>query len=173
TRQMRQEAITASSLSQLRWMAGATSAYAADNGDRFWSYSWKEGPLPHSDPTLPATAASDLQAAAIQAVDILRRRGGRSDIELPASWIPHVLYNHLPLVDYVGTRLPDFNLVAPGNKHRLNWARDPAAFDRGEFLPFQPEPGEAAKRWPYSSSYMASVGMWDLAEESFDRASQG
>jgi len=161
TRQMRQEAQTASSLSQLRWMAGATSAYAADSGDRFWSFSWKAGPLPHSDPTLPATASSDLAAAAIQATDIMRRLTGRSDIEVAAASIPHVLGNHLPLVDYVGARLPEFNLIAPGDRHRLNWARDPAAFDRVAFVSFQPEPSEAAKRWPYSSSYVAPAAWWD------------
>lgn len=160
-RQMRQQATLASSLSQLRWMAGATTSYAADNDDLFWSFSWKAGALPHADPTLPSAASSDLIAGAVQATDILRRLTGRPDIPVPAGWIPQVLYSHLPLTEYLGAALPEFNFVAPGDAHRLNWARNPEAFDRGEFLPYQPEPGDDAKRWPYSSSYTPPAAWWD------------
>jgi len=146
---------------QLRWLAGATSSYAADNSDLFWSFSWKAGSLPHSDPTLPATASSDLQAAGIQAADILRRRTGRSDIE-PDLGLPHALFNHLPLVDYIETLLPNFNLVAPSDRHRLNWARDPDAFDHGAFLPYQPDPAHAgSRRFPYSTSYAVPAAWWN------------
>ena len=79
TRQMRQEAMNASSLSQLRWLAGATASYAADNQERFWTFSWEAGVLPHSDPTLPSEAATDTGAAAIQATHIIRKLTGRSD----------------------------------------------------------------------------------------------
>ncbi|MFN2351067.1 MAG: hypothetical protein ABR497_03890, partial [Kiritimatiellia bacterium] len=38
--------------------------------------------------------------------DMLRRLAGRSDIEVPTGWTPHILYNHLPLADYLARRLP-------------------------------------------------------------------
>src|SRR5690606_48062 len=84
------------------------------------------------------------------------------DMRIPTSWIAHALYSHLPLADYAGSDLPNFNLIAPGDKYRLAWARDPRdGFDQGKFLPYQPEPLEQNKRWPYSSSYQPSVTWWD------------
>ncbi|MFG0283253.1 MAG: hypothetical protein ACF8R7_02430 [Phycisphaerales bacterium JB039] len=162
-RQMRQQQMTASSLSQLRWIAGATASYAADNGDRFWSFSWTAGPTPSAYPDLQF-ASSNFAAVAMQATDILRRRSGRDDLPLPGSWLPHPLYNHLPLVDYLGEALPAFKLIAPADKYRLAWARDPAAFDRGEFLPFQPDPSDLNKRWVYTPSYQIPAAMWDLSD---------
>jgi hypothetical protein len=40
---------------------------------------------------------------------------------------------------------------------------DPAGFDKGEFLPCQPTPGNDNKRWPYSSSYELSTSFYDQA----------
>src|SRR5690606_23307701 len=135
---------------------------AADNGDRTWTYSWTAGPLPHSDPTLPASAFSDLHAAATQAVDILRRRG-RPDIQTSAAWVPHILYTHLPLLDYLDRDMPDFKMVTPADKYRLAWSRDPVVHERGEFLPYQEHPTEAGKRRPYSSSYILPSAFYDLS----------
>src|SRR5690606_20338248 len=80
---MRAESRTASSLSQLRWIAGVTSSYAADSEDRFWAFSWKAGTLPHSTPGLPTFASTDINAAAVQAIEILHRLGGRADMRVP------------------------------------------------------------------------------------------
>lgn len=156
---MRQESQTASGLSQLRWLGGATGSYAADNGDRYWNFSWKTGATPSAFPDLQF-ASSDLQAAAHQAVDIIRRRG-RPDMPAIIGWLPHVQYSHLPLLDYLDRDMPDFNFVSPADEHRLRWARDPAAFDAGAFLPFQPDPAAVNRRWPYSASFEQPAAFYD------------
>src|SRR5690606_11679394 len=82
---MRAETRAASSLSQLRWIAGVTSSYAADSADEFWGFWWKAGELPHSTPGLPTLASSDLNAAAVQAIEILHRKADRRDMQVPAA----------------------------------------------------------------------------------------
>ncbi|MFG0283252.1 MAG: hypothetical protein ACF8R7_02425 [Phycisphaerales bacterium JB039] len=169
-RQMRQDALTASSLSQLRWIAGATESYAADNGDLYWNYSWKAGTTPSAYPDL-RSASSDLIAAAYQAIDILRRRG-RPDMPPIGGWIPHAQYSHLPLLDYLDRDIPDFNFVSPADANRLAWARDPAGFDAGAFLPLQPPPSDTSKRWPYSASFEQGPAFFDQGRSS-SRIAQG
>ncbi|MFG0283251.1 MAG: hypothetical protein ACF8R7_02420 [Phycisphaerales bacterium JB039] len=159
---MRQQSISASSLSQLRWIAGITSSYAADNADRYWNFSWTAGATPSAYPDLQ-TASTDLIAAANQAIDILRRRG-RPDMPRPIAWIPHVLYSHLPLIDYLDRDIPDFNFVSPADANRLAWARDPAGFDAGAFLPLQPAPSATEKRWPYSASFEQPPAFYDQSD---------
>lgn len=148
---MRGESRTASSLSQLRWIAGVTSSYIADHSERFWTFSWTEGETPSAYPDL-RSADSDLTAAGYQALDFLRRRG-REDIPAITGWLPHLQYSHLTLLDYLDRDIPGFNFVAPGDAHRIAWARDPVAFDAGAFRPQQPDPTAANRRWPYSASY--------------------
>ncbi|MFG0283254.1 MAG: hypothetical protein ACF8R7_02435 [Phycisphaerales bacterium JB039] len=161
---VRQQHLTASSLSQLRWIAGATGSYAADNADRYWAFSWEPGHTGSQYPDLrgPTTYAI---AGMYQAIDILRRRGIPDMPKVPGL-IPHILYSHLPLIDYLDRDMPDFNFIAPGDKYRLLWARDPEAFAEGAFLPFQPEPELAKQRWVYSSSY-------DLPPAFFDQSPFG
>src|SRR5690349_12826625 len=64
-------------LGKLRQVGGLTAEYAADHADKFWTFSWRKGDSLSQYPELN-NASSDLQAAANQAVDILRRRAGRT-----------------------------------------------------------------------------------------------
>jgi type II secretory pathway pseudopilin PulG len=158
----RAQASAARDLSNLRMIAGWTESYAADNQELYWAFSWKRGHQNSQWPDLN-NSGSDLQAASDQAVDILRRRAGRLDIPRITAWIPHVLYLHLVVQDYADRGLPDLSLVSAGDVHRMNWARDPAGFDQGVFLPNQPSPSTNAKRWPYSSSFACPTAFWDLS----------
>jgi len=131
----------------------ATGTYAADFEDKIFSFTWKGGePAPTEFDDL-RMADTDLQAAANQAVHILRKRADREDIAPITGWIPHVLYTHLVLNDYLAQRLPEKMVVSPEDKNRLLWQSDPRAYDNCEFTP-NPGCGQAnTKRWPYSSSY--------------------
>src|SRR5690606_31909379 len=126
----------------------------------------------HPSPGLPTVASTDLIAATIQAIDILHRRADRGAgpgrMTVPPSWIPHVLYTHLVLQDYLAARLPEKLVVCPEDKHRLNWQKDPIELhDRGFWQPYQEPPGgtgpvpDAQKRWPYSSSYQIVPASYD------------
>ncbi|MFG0284350.1 MAG: type II secretion system protein [Phycisphaerales bacterium JB039] len=146
---------------QLQQFGVATQSYAADYQDRIWAFTWQAGTLKPA-PGLPTAASSDLRAAAIQAIDILHRRADREDMQVPASWIPHVLYSHLVLQDYLASRLPEKMVVCPEDTNRLNWQKDPTElFDNGFWLPLQETPSETNKRWPYSSSYQPPTATYD------------
>lgn len=141
---------------QLRWIAGVTASYAADFQEQLWGLNWT---LEAGQSAFPDLRDPDdhLQAAAFQATDIMRRRGAGPDLPPPVNWIPVVWYSHLPLADYLDVELPMLDFVAPGDTHRLNWARDPEGFAAGAYLPFQPNPLQ--RKSVYSMSYQPSLGM--------------
>jgi prepilin-type N-terminal cleavage/methylation domain-containing protein len=153
--------------SNLRQFGIAYSNYATDYQDRIACFTWGIGThtaaeLNPADPyTFPAAATMN-DAAADQAVAIFRFRAERTDIQSIRGWIPHVLYAHLVLNDYLQQRLPEAMVVCPEDRIRLSWQEagrvaqtDPA--DQGQaFFNLIERPAGSAnadKRWPYSSSY--------------------
>ncbi len=166
--------------SNMRQLGVATGSYASDFKDRIWSFTWKKtGPgeyLPSPYPDLQS-ASTDVQAAVCQATDILRRRAWREDFpnlnNTGFNWIPHVLYSHLVIHDYLGSKLPEKALACPEDRARLRWQIDPESrFDQGFWLPEQPAPGPASIRWPYSSSYQVVPAAYDNSRVG-DRIEQG
>ncbi len=140
----------------------ATHSYAADYRDKLYSFSWRADLTSVTQfPDLQAPG-SDNEAAVFQAIDIVRRRTGNDASSLPISamtggggeggtgWIPHILYTHLVLQDYVSSVLPEKAVVCPEDTNRLRW-QNVTAFNANEFTPFQPPITQ--RRWPYSSSY--------------------
>lgn len=162
---VRRNARMGQDLASLRHYGTGTQAYVADNVDRLWGFSWTPGNMPGADPDL-AGVASALDAAASQAVQILRDRGGRPDIQRVSAWLPHVTYSHLVLADYMNEGLPDRSAVSSGDAHRLLWRDDPAGFDAGLYTPrpyTASKASNADKRWPYSSSWHLGVAFFDRA----------
>lgn len=157
-------------LSNLNQMATATHSYSADFHDRVRSFTWtfdKWDRNTWSD--LQGPWNFDVDAAARQAVDIIRRRTGRDDFPRITSWIPHILYTHLVLNDYLAQRLPERMVVCPEDKFRINWQIDPVNyFDEDFWVPHQPRVKGMGgspfnKRWPYSSSYVPGIATFDRA----------
>lgn len=148
----RQTAMAADDLAKLREIGSLTGMYASDNKDVYWGFSWKAGQSLSQWPDLN-NATTDIQAGANQAVDILRRRAGRTDIAPISAWLPYILYSHLALEDYAGATPANRLYVSSGDVNRLKWASDPLGFDQGKFSPCQPDPNAANKRWPYSTSW--------------------
>ena len=144
-----------------RW----TANYAADNNDLYWAFSWKKGYSNSPWPDLNAQAqAGDSEAAAAQAVGILRRVAGREDISPITAWVPHIFYSHLPLEDYLQTFMPEPTFVSSGDANRLKWSRDPYGFDAGQYQPAptgSPPGTNAGKRWPYGSSFQLPTAFYD------------
>jgi prepilin-type N-terminal cleavage/methylation domain-containing protein len=152
----------------------ATHTYASDFQDNVFSFTWGKvtsdgtdggtfvralqngwNPADPAQSGLQVTAGdSAVSAAAKQAIWIMRSRGGRgTDLPVPDLWIPHILYTHLVLQDYIDQRLPAKFVVSPHDRYRLQW-QDWKAFQLNQFLPFQEDgTDDANKRWPYSSSY--------------------
>lgn len=123
--QGRKSAGLAASLGNLQRMAEVTAAYGADNDDRFWTFSWKAGDRLSQYADLN-DAATDLQAAANQAVDILRRRFDES-VPLLVGWLPHMKTSTLVLADYLEESLPMEWAASPGDAFLLGWQADPYA----------------------------------------------
>ncbi|MGE3106957.1 MAG: type II secretion system protein [Phycisphaerales bacterium] len=153
--------------SNLHQFGIAYQNYASDFKDNMASFTWRGGVAytmrdvaPDSDDpySFPA-AGTDNQAAANQAVAILRHRADRRDINQIPVWIPHILYSHLVLNDYLQQRLPEKMVACPGDRVRNLWQDavvqvpgDP----NGPFWALAERPGgmtNSEKRWPYSSSY--------------------
>ena len=151
----------------------ATGSYAADYTDRIFAFTWRAGETylmadENGNIVPQQMPPTDLQAGARQAVDILRRRAdrvgaGNAVMPIPANWIPHVLYTHLVIQDYLASRLPEELVVNPEDRVRLNWQIDPKEkFDSGFWLPLQPDPGDQYnRRWPYSASYQTVPASYD------------
>ena len=147
--------------SNMHQLGLAMIGYGSDFKDRVFSFSWRKGENDTKYADLK-TSATELIAAAYQAVDIMRRRADREDIPLISNWVPHILYTHLVIQDYLAARLPEPMVVCPEDRHRKLWQTDPKNnFDQGMFLPMQPQPTPINKRWPYSSDYMPTISAFD------------
>lgn len=129
------------SIANLKQIGNSVSAYGADNADRVATFSWRAGINEQEYPDL-RFAATDLDAAAYQAVYIIRRRYSE---QMPRinGWISNILYSHLVLTDYQNGALPNLTFVSPEDDFRFRWIRDPAS---------RP-PGTGNLRWALSSSY--------------------
>ncbi len=155
----------------LKQFGNALGTYAADFADRIYSFTWRAGERYDNqvdDKSLAFESTWDVQAAANQAVNIIRKRGDRPDLKKIDGWIPHIYYTHLVLQDYMNSRLPEKMVVCPDDKHRNQWQTQPIA----DLFPhsYSPIPGTATgnpgQRWPYSSSYLYVIS-------SFDRSTSG
>ncbi|HYF15227.1 MAG TPA: type II secretion system protein [Phycisphaerales bacterium] len=148
-------------------MGVATHSYAADFQDKIFSFTWRaklpaQGTNPATNPVgqssdmiimgLLNAATDDLEACSIQASDIIRRRANPAWQPITDGWIPHVLYTHLVLQDYLAARLPEKMVVCPTDTVRLSW-HDVYGFNADKLNPMQPSPAYPNHRWPYSSSY--------------------
>jgi len=158
---------------QMKQMGVATHSYTADFRDKLYSFTWVAGRAQTADAEralisdcievcvtpagLPA-ASNDTRTSMAQAVSIMRRRTGEDRTLMPLieNWIPHVLYTHLVLQDYIDQRLPAKLVICPEDATRLSWL-DRNRF-RSEFLA-QEDP-TTQWRWRFSSSYIHVTTMY-------------
>lgn len=140
----------------MRELNTANATYATQFSDKIASFTWTGGAIPSGEvvgPGLLPVPGDDTGAAARQAVNIIRKRTGDETFPVISGWIPHVLYSHLVVQDFIDQRLPAKLVVSPEDRYRLLW-QDVQAFRANAFAPFQEDAGEQANwRWSYSSSY--------------------
>lgn len=153
--------------SNKKQMIVAALNYSTDERDRIPAFTWASGV--NYGPGTSTPVGDHTSAAAAQAIDILRRRGGRIDMTPPALWIPNVLYTHLVLNDYLAQRLPEPAMACPNDRKRILWqntvrgktpAQAAAAFQALGPADRPPGTGTAIQRWPYSSSYQFVPASW-------------
>ena len=172
----RKSARLAICMGNMKQFGFATGTYAADYQDRQWGFTWNDerdaAQSSFDDLTNPARP---MEAAAYQAMDIMRRRAARSETDMVRvqNWIPYVYYSHLVVNDYLAQQLPEKMVVSPADRDRLNWQQDPKdLFDNGFWMPRQPNRFPRDKRWAYSSSYQLVPAAYDRSPRPQDRVRQ-
>jgi prepilin-type N-terminal cleavage/methylation domain-containing protein len=151
-------------ITNLRTFGTTEGTYGSQFKDLIYSFSWKATTRESIYPDLN-NHTDDLVAGADQAVDILRRRGERTDIMPLTNWIPHIFHTHLVVVDFLQSKLPDKDLMCPEDRVRRLWAEDPHAYDAGGVVPVPAPPlgppTNFGKLWPYTSSYLTVPASFD------------
>jgi prepilin-type N-terminal cleavage/methylation domain-containing protein len=157
----------------LKMFGTGSFSYAADFKDKLWSLQNYRGRTVRWDAnglnqtiTYANSVIGEREGAADDAVNIMRKRTGRTDIGRIGlgnpGWIANVLYNHLKLQEYLAQTLPTKSVACPEDRLLLTWQTDPQNFNNlGEASPVPP--GALAnddKRWPYSSSYRCPPSWW-------------
>ncbi len=139
--------ICISNLKQFGWTLGS---YGSDYEDRVPGFTWNPGNFEttYSDLENPNEA---IQAAHYQAVDIIRRRTGNDSFPTQGAWIPHVLYSHLVVNDYLSQNLPEKMVACPEDKVRLDWQQYPDDQIGDADIP------PPSLRWKYSSTYRVTL----------------
>ncbi len=157
-------------IQRLGAMQAATSAFALSHQDILPSLlpggRQAASQFPPSARYTPApdeifnTFDTDITASAKWAIHIIRKRGGRTqaDMPIPSNWVGGIMYTHLILAEFLDLRLPSPQFVSAADKFRLRW-HDTQAFDAGAFFPFQPI-SDQPERWPYSSSFQMVPAAW-------------
>ncbi len=138
----------------------AAGSYAATYNDRIWAFSWQQGGPIKNRLGVGRTGdfTDDVDAAKWQAIDIIRRRATPNQPNFPdqGRWIPHVLYAHLVLQDFLAQRLPEPMVRSPFDPVRRLWAEavnTKSLTDIAVQFDLPGDPGTTGHRWPYSSSY--------------------
>src|SRR5262249_46359528 len=145
-------------------------SYSADFQDRVYGFTWRSPKGVenyYTDYNDLKNSAEDVQAAANQAIDIIRRRTGNDASSLPkiTGGIPHIWYTRLVGHDYLAARLPEKMVISPFDKARGQWQRmviedrvKPVDF-WSKCLPVYKPTGSStgAQRWPFGSSYSLSM----------------
>ncbi len=144
--------------SNLHQLSIAFAGYGSDFKDALASYTWRAGDALSEWSELNGAPTASL-AAANQAVDIIRRRADRPSFpEGKAGWIPHPLFTHLVLADYLGDILPNPIIACPEDSSLLSWQRTVDAP--------QPKPAnlsdDAVRIFPFLSSYKVTESAYSL-----------
>ncbi len=159
-------------ITNLQQQGVALANYAADEKDRIANFTWEKGGIYEVVGLGTVYPQNRNSAALYQMIDILRRETGRisgeNSITVIGALIPHFDYSHLPLLDYMGERLPARIVACPEDKGRIAWQEDPIDLDgnppsaeNSEINEFVTRAG-IAQKYPFSSSYLSVPASWSV-----------
>lgn len=176
---MRNKARGLTSEGNLMSIGQAGAMYGIDNGDRIFSFSWREGDLVEVIPGQFLTMQDDQSAASYQVQNILIRATGRvhgeGRIQTPSSRLMHRRWSHLVLVDYMGGDVADPIWVDPADANQRHWQLNPIEYlEDGNSFPYgngaSDQMGfdtdqnwireEIIQLWPFASSYQTVPHAW-------------
>lgn len=150
------------SISNIRQISDAIAAHGADNADLAPGFSWKKGANPSTFADLK-TSNTDIEAAANQFVDIVRRRSNFPAFPKLVGFTPHFSYVHVMLADYLNTPLPLGFGVSPEDKTLLKWSSDPTKWQQN---------GAPNAQSAFRSSYEICFGLWALTDSGTNAVGQ-
>ncbi|MEM1329606.1 MAG: prepilin-type N-terminal cleavage/methylation domain-containing protein [Planctomycetota bacterium] len=167
-------------LSNLRTVNQAAASYGAQFNDSLYTLSWRPGDQANSafDDIRGASINTGTGAGAAQAIDIIRRFASLDEDELGTQrltgWIPHVLYSHLVLIDFINQKLPEEVMIDPGDKLRQEAANNyrEVVLNGIRVVPgvnldaqnYEPLQWDAGTTTPFSSSYQLTVAHYDAMQ---------
>ena len=169
------------SQTRMRQLTQGGSNYAADNGDRVFSYSWKRGQtytLPNGQVVTPG---NDQSAASFQNTEILMRVTGRTSgptqiFEFQGRLV-HRRYSHIVLLDYLTNTQPEQVAASPFDRNLLQWQENPTDTSANNNIPYGngsviPNIAQldaptgwnnegVRQRWAFASSYQTVPAAWN------------
>ncbi len=168
------------SQTQMRQLTQGSANYAADNGDRVFSYSWK----PNVTYKLPNGQEKNennfTDIAQWQNTEILMRITGRIDgdnkIQRFTGRLPHRRWSHIVLLDYLTSNQPEPVAASPFDRNQLQWADNPVDITAANNIPYAvsaasiPAGHDAPagwtavgirQRWAFASSYQTVPAAWN------------
>lgn len=149
-------------VSNLKQIADAVVQYGPDSADKAPAFSWTKTNCPSSFADLK-TASTDIEAAANQFTDIVRRRSNVPAFAKIASLTPHFSYSHLVLADYLNVPAPLLIGISAEDKNLLKWSSDPSKWQQN---------GAPNAQSAFRSSYELCFGMWSLTDSGAGAVSQ-
>ena len=132
----RQSAQAVQCQSNFKQYGFAAATYSGDFDNFIPGYSWKGGKRTGSRYADLQDPTSDRASVMYQAIDILRTQTGDESIPLQHGWTPMMLYNHLPMIEYLGANIFDEEVtVCPGDDYRESLREEPVGdqFRRSRF----------------------------------------
>jgi prepilin-type N-terminal cleavage/methylation domain-containing protein len=156
----RHAARTAVCMSNMRQQGVGIASYASDAKGYIATFTWQPSGLYSRFPDLNLPDSQTTTAIAQQAVDIVRRRLGTTNVEHPRFIDRDVARNfsYLTMVDggYFGENLPDPAVVCPEDRDALVWQKSVQEPLAGLAATGDPDPGSSSgfkKFMPFWSTY--------------------
>jgi hypothetical protein len=156
-------------MSRLKSIGASTARYGLDFQDRLAALQGTPGrTVRYGNPglgiqvTYSNNTAGDTQSVSNQAVDIIRRRSNRSDIQPIENFLASINFSHLAIVEHEQESLPSARWACPEDSTLLTWQSDPLNYNNLG-VPAPGGPGalqNGDKRWPYISSYQRGGYTW-------------
>jgi len=151
------------SIANLKQISDTIATFGTDNADLAPGFTWKKGNMSSSYADLK-NPPTDIDAAAYQFVDIVRRRSNvPSFAKISGGFIPHVAYSHVMLADYLNAPLPLSFGISPEDKNLIKWSSDPSKWSQN---------GAPSALAPFRSSYETCLGLWALTDSGPNAISQ-
>jgi prepilin-type N-terminal cleavage/methylation domain-containing protein len=163
---------------RMRGLTQGAANYAADAGDRIFSYTWKPGKHLMPDGKI-RTSTTDQEAASWQQTEILMRVTGRSEGETRfenfAARLAHRRYSHIVLLDYLTNTQPEPIAASPFDKNLLEWQQNPTDITAANNIPYAagvPNPAGydspqgwntdgVRQRWAFASTFQTVPAAWN------------